>query len=410
MTVEELLAAIQAILDEAMTAAPEGAEGDPELTEAQVRSIEDLERRLAVRRQSDTTLQRARALAQPDRAGQLPVGAGHNATRKSRETLERAFDHYVRTGQVNQDIVQLRAQGEGVGSEGGFLVPEGFRDKLVDRTKAFGGLSNVCEEMTTTDGRSIPWPTSDDTANTGEIVAEGGTFSSGADLVFGTNDLGAYKYMAGGGASTPLRVPVELAQDVAYDLEGFISRKLGERIGRIRAVHTVRGSGVNEPLGIVTGRTGVEGAAAGTLPTYADILTWIHSVDPSYRQGGKCRWSFNDNSLKMIKSMTDSHGDPLWKKSTDGMGDSVEQGSLEGYPITIDQAFADRTAASDTINWGVFGDLTEGYVVRNVREVVLIVNPWTRASNGQVEYSAWARGDSTQQNTSAYIAMTGFVS
>ncbi len=409
MTVEELLAAIQAIIDEATAAAP--ADAEPVMTEDQLSRMETLETSLATARRSRTALERARTYAQPDRAGQLPVGAGHRtAAGKAKDTLERAFDHYVRTGQVNADITQLRAQGEGVGSEGGFLVPDGFRDKLVDRTKSFGGLAQVTEELTTSDGRSIPWPTSDDTANSGEIVAEGGTFSSGADLVFGTNDLGAYKYMAGGGASTPLRVPVELAQDVAYDLEGFISRKLGERIGRIRAVHTVRGTGVNEPLGIVTGRTGVEGAAAGAAPTYADILTWIHSVDPSYRQGGQCRWAFNDNSLKMIKGMVDSHGDPLWKRATDGMGDAVENGMLEGFPITIDQAFADRTAASETINWGVFGDLREGYVVRNVREVVLIVNPWTRASNGQVEYSAWARGDSTQQNTSAYIAMTGFVS
>lgn len=407
MTIEELIEAIQALIAEAAGAAPEGAE--PVMTEDQLSRMETLETQLATARKSRAAIERARSYATPDRAGQLPVGAGvpRTAAGKVKDTIERAFDHYMRTGQKNADLEQLRAQGEGVGSEGGFLVPEGFRDKLVDRTKAFGGVAGVAEELNTSDGRSIPWPTSDDTANSGEIVAEGGTFSSGADLVFGSNDLGAYKYMAGGGSSLPLRVPVELAQDAAYDLEGFIARKLGERIGRIRAVHHVRGTGVNEPLGLVTGRTPVEGAAAGVAPTYADILTWIHSVDPSYREGGNCRWMFNDNSLKMVKSMVDSHGDPLWRRSTDGMGDGIPNGALEGYPITIDQAFADRTAASDTVIWGVFGDIREGYVVRNVREVVLIVNPWTRASNGQIEYSAWSRGDSTQQNTSSYICMTG---
>ncbi len=410
MTVEQIAEAIQAIIDAAVAAMPEGAQGDPELSADQVRSIERLERRLAARRTSDTVLQRARQYAQPDRAGQIPIGAGvpRKANGKPEDTIERAFDHFMRTGKVNQDIAQLRAQSEGVGSQGGFLVPDTFRDRMVDRMKQFGGIEAVAEEVTTSTGAPLSWPTSDDTANLGEIVSEGGTFSTGADLVFGTADLGAYRYAAGGGASTPLRVPVELAQDAAYDLEGFITRKLGERIGRIRAVHHVRGTGVKEPLGITTGLTGVEGAAAGTTPTYADILTWIHSVDPAYRADG-CRWAFNDQSLRMIKSMVDSHGDPLWRRSTDGMGDGTENGYLEGYPITIDQAFPDRDADNDAVNWGVFGNIKEGYVVRKVREVVLVVNPWTRANNGEIEYSAWSRSDATQQNTAAYVALTGFV-
>ena len=38
---------------------------------------------------------------------------------------------------------QLRnAQGEGAGSTGGFLVPPGFRQKLVDRLKAYGGVAS----------------------------------------------------------------------------------------------------------------------------------------------------------------------------------------------------------------------------------------------------------------------------
>src|SRR3546814_15198662 len=92
----------------------------------------------------------------------------------------------------------------------------------------------------------MEWPTVDDTGNVGEIVAEGGTFASGADIVFGTASLGAYKYMAGGGSNAPLRVSFELAQDAAFDVEGLVSRKLGERIGRLQSTHLGTGPGRSE--------------------------------------------------------------------------------------------------------------------------------------------------------------------
>src|SRR5207244_3767820 len=134
------------------------------------------------------------------------------------------------------------AQSEGVASEGGFLVPDEFRTKLVERLKAFGGLANVVDEITTESGNNIEWPTlGDDTGNLGEIVEEGGTFSGGADLVFGQASLGAYSYMAGGAAGQPLRISRELVQDSAIDIVGLVSRKLGERAARIQAVHLVTG-------------------------------------------------------------------------------------------------------------------------------------------------------------------------
>lgn len=393
MTVEELLAALKAIIDEA------GAEP---MTNEQMDRYEELEGQLK-------TAQRAEGVQKRQAAYETPVRsdvAVHVGASPKDDTLERAFDHYLRTGKENADLVELRAQGEANGTEGGYLVPDGFRDKLVDRMKAFGGVANVVETVTTSTGNPLPWPTVDDTANSGEIVAEGGTFSSGADLVFGTASLGAYKYMAGGGSALPLRVSVELLQDAAFDVQGLVSNKLGERIARIQSVHWVTGTGTAEPQGLTDGLTGIEIAADGSGVTYDDLVNFIHSVDPAYRETG-CRWAFNDTMLATIKKIKDSHGDPIWRPDTADMGTDLGGGTLMGYPVTIDQAFPTMTAASNTINWGVFGNLSEGYVIRRVKDVQIIVNPWTRAANGQVEYTAWSRADGVQQNTNAYVALTG---
>jgi HK97 family phage major capsid protein len=246
----------------------------------------------------------------------------------------------------------------------------------------------------------------DDTANEGEIVDEGGTFTSGADLTFGTANLSAYSYMAGGGSSLPLRLSLELIQDAAFDVQGLVSRKLGQRLARIQAKHLITGNGAGQPKGLIQGLTGVEIAADTAGITYADLVTFIHSVDPAYRASG-CRWAFNDNTLKLVRLMEDAAGDPLWRPDSADMATGLGGGTLMGFPVTIDQGFPDVDVDANDVNWGVFGNLSEGYVIRRVRDIALIVNPWTRASYRQIEYSAWARMDATQQNTNAYVALTG---
>lgn len=402
MTIEEIRAAMEAILS-AIDAEESG--GDP-VPQEELDRYEELEVQLA-------TAQRKAAIRSKEQAFSMPVlpkGLGHVSATKEDDTLDRAFNSYLRTGVVNQDLAELRAQSEASGGEGGYLVPDKFRQKLVDRMVAFGGIAAVADSFTTGDGNPVNYPTVDDTGNVGEIVAEGGTFSSGADITFGQRQLGAYRYMAGGGSSVPLRVSVELLQDNAYDVEGIVTRKLGQRIGRIQAQHLVRGTGVNEPEGLVTGLTGIEPADDTAGITYSDLLTFIHSVDPAYREMGNCRWAFNDQSLKTIRDIKDSNGDPIWRPDTANMATNAEGGSsgtLLGYPVTIDQGFVDIDIDDNTDNWGVFGDIREGFVIRRVRDVVIIVNPWTRASNGQVEYTAWARMDAAQQDRNAYVALTG---
>jgi HK97 family phage major capsid protein len=150
--------------------------------------------------------------------------------------------------------------------------------------KAFGGLAAVVDEITTDTGNNLPWLTEgDDTSNRAEQVDEGGTFTGGADLSYGKASLGAYSYMAGGAGGNPLRLSRELVQDSAFDIVGRVSNKLGERGARLRAQLLVSGTGVNQPQGIVTGRTGVQTAANNAL-TYADLLGYVHALDPGVPQ------------------------------------------------------------------------------------------------------------------------------
>ena len=223
--------------------------------------------------------------------------------------------------------------------------------------------------------------------------------------MFGQVTLGAFRFASSGTGNNPLKVPVELLQDSAFPIQDLVSRKLGERLARLFGGYLgSTGTGSGQPLGLVHGLTGVQ-CAAQTGITYDDLVGYIHSVDRAYRANG--RWVFNDNSLKTIRLLKDGDGNLIFKPAQADFSTALGEGVLLGYPVTIDNAMPDIDAADETVNWGAFGDIREGYIVRNVADVTVLVNPYTSGSAGQVEYSAWMRADATQQNTSAYKALAG---
>jgi HK97 family phage major capsid protein len=387
-TIEEITSAMTALVDGA---------ANRSLTDDEVTQYGDMEQELQnVKRDNDIRTRNAAYNTVRTPAG-VPSKGGN-----APDTYAAAFNNSIRTGKANADLITA-AQSEGIPSEGGYLVPDLFRQKLVKKMKAFGGIGSVAERYTTGNGNPTEWPTIDDTGNVGEIVQEGNTFSGGADLVFGSNALSSYSYVAGGGAGTPLRVSLELLQDSSFDIEALLSRLLGTRIARIQAQHLATGTGVNQPLGLMTGLTPVQNAA-NTGIKYGDLVAAIHSVDPAYRSNA--RWVMNDLTLAQIELLTDSVGNPIYRGRDANMALGLNESTLLGYPITIDQALSTVVNNSPTVQWGAFGDIRQGYVVRDVKDVQLLVNPYARMAYRQVEFTAWARMDATQQDTNAYVTLS----
>lgn len=389
---DQILAALQAIIDEA---------GDSPLSEDQAQRYEELEGQLQAVERDLQIRSRQRAYRTPAPGQRVETAGGGDADDAE---LRAAFDSYLRTGQAPAELAELRAQST-TDAAGGYTIPTEFRQKITERMKAFGGVGEAVETITTSAGNPLEWPTVDDTANAGEVVAEAAEPANQADVVFGQVTLGAYKYMAAGANDAPIRVSVELLQDSAFDIAGFLARIMGRRIARAQAVHLVDGSGSGQPKGLVNGKTGIE-PAAGTGITYADLVTYVHSVDPDYRDGAS--WAFNDQSLAYLRKLEDDNGRPLWSPAGDGLAGSMPGGTLLGYPVVIDQAFDDiLLTAGAGQNWGAFGNLQLGYIRRQVQDVTVIVDPYSRAHFGQVQYTAWARMDGKPQDPNAYVALAG---
>ena len=389
MTVEEILAALQAIIEGAKT--EDGA--DRPLTDEEAARYEELEGQLVMIRRGKEIRSRHQAYLTPVR------NDIHVNTAEREDPEERAFEQYLRTGNPPAELAQFRAQSEGTNSAGGYLVPRGFRAKLIERMKAYGGIAENAETLTTSEGNTMDYPTIDDTANVGEIVAEGGTFAAGADLVFGTRSLTAYKYMAGGAGNLPLKVSWELLQDAAFDVASFVARALGTRIARLQAVHWATGTGTGQPQGIVTPIT-----TSGTIGTlaYADLLATVNFLDPAYWSGAK--WLMNQATWASIQGLVDTTGRPLVNGQNDSIGGTIGGQSLLGFPVVIDQAMPSKATGAKFL---AFGDIREAYVIRRVKDVTLVTLNELYAANGQTGFMAWARADGAVQNPNAIVVRTG---
>jgi len=237
---------------------------------------------------------------------------------------------------------------------GGALVPEGFVPRLERAMLAFGGMLQVAEVIRTDGGGDLPWPTANDTGNTGRRVAESGPIAtSGKDPSFAQQVLHAYKY-----TSDAVLVPYELLEDSAFDLAGVLADMLGERLGRILNTECTTGTGDAQPYGIIEASTLGVTAASATAIDPDELIQLIHSVDPAYRMNA--RFMLHDSVILYLRQLKDGEGRYLWQS---GLQAGVPD-TLLGYPITVNQDMASSVAASaKTVVFGQLG----AYKIREVR-------------------------------------------
>jgi HK97 family phage major capsid protein len=277
--------------------------------------------------------------------------------------------------------VEARALSAVTGAAGALTIPEGFVRSLEINMLAFGGVRQVAEQIRTTEGADLPWPTADDTSNTGEQLGESAAVTvSGADPTFGAIILKAYKFSSKG-----VKIPSELLEDTAFDMAGVLGGMLGERLGRITNTKFTTGTGAATPKGIVEASTAGNTTASATAITADELMDLVHQVDPAYRTQAP-GFMMHDSVLLVIRKLKDGNGDYLWQS---GLQDGVPD-RLLSYPLTINQDMTSAvTAGLKTI---LFGALNK-YKIRTVREIRLFRLEELYRANDQDGFMAFARED-----------------
>ena len=312
-----------------------------------------------------------------------------------------AFGQYVRGGMSGLDneqrqllmsnMSEVRAQATSPGSAGGYFIPTETLQRITETMKAYGGILSLANVLNTTSGNPLNWPSNDDTANVGAILAENSQITE-QDVTLGQKSLGAFTY-----TSKLVRVSLQLLQDSAFNIDTWLPQKLGERIGRAVAAHLATGVGTTQPEGLFTnataGKTGTTGQTTSII--YDDLIDLIHSVDPAYRQSPNTRFVMSDSALKMVRKLKDGNNLPLWQPSTQmGVPDT-----LLGYGVTVDNGVPVPAANAKSIG---FGDINAAYVVRQVAGGQLMRLEERYADYLQVGFFGFMRLDAKPDDPSAF--------
>jgi len=387
----------------------EGRDLSAEETEKYDRAEQDLDNLEAQIARAEKHHARAAAYDAVDRTGVVPPARvsdedSDDGNPVNSERYEKAFRAFLRGGTADLDREdknilragwvdgkELRnAQGVATGAAGGYTVPAAFRQKIVETMKAIGAVRAVAEVITTDTGANLPWPTVDDTANVGAILAEN-TQVTEQDVTFGQASLDAYVY-----TSKLVRVSLQLLNDSAFDLDAWLARTLATRIARIQNQHFTTGTGTAQPDGLVTsGTVGKQGTTGQTTTViYDDLIDVIDAIDPAY-QGGELAWMMSQAARKVIRKLKDSQNRPLWEPSVQaGVPDS-----LLGYRLVLNNDMPAPAASAQSI---AFGDFREGYVIRDVNDFTLLRLEERYADYLQVGFLGFQRSDGTAQNTASY--------
>jgi HK97 family phage major capsid protein len=327
-------------------------------------------------------------------------GAGSNAGKSAED---RAFTNYLRTGEVAPGMREVRAvsNSEGTqpgqvagtgGTAGGYMVAQGFWENLQVALKAYGGTAADFRQIETPTGAVMPWPTIDPTTVVGTLLSEGTQLSAdGGSYTFGQGVLNAWTYTTSGA----ILVSRQLVNDSEFDVDSFLTERMGEQIGRAIAAAAISGTGSSQPLGIVTalnakGSAGTVGSAITatggtlTLATAASVKTFaaptgatelvgnvlgpasclamVSAVDPAYYSGAK--WYMNNQQALNQHGVIDSQGRPLLNFDSGFQDGAV--GTMLGFPVVVDNNIANLTAS--TASGPIFGNLQHAMVQRKVRD------------------------------------------
>lgn len=324
-------------------------------------------------RQKTLDLELSRPVNSPIR-NQPSAAATDNKTGRASSEYKSAFWRAMRT--KNHFDVQNALQ-VGTDSEGGYLVPDEFERNLIEALEEENIFRQLANVITTSSGdRKIPIVASKGTAS---WVDEEGPIPE-SDDAFSQITIGAYKL------ATMIKVSEELLNDNVFNLERYIAKEFGRRMGAKEEEAFLTGDGSGKPTGILNATGGAQvgvTAAAATAITFDEIIDLYHSLKSPYRKNAV--WLMNDATIKAVRKLKDGNGQYLWQ----GGIKVGEPDKILNREVRLSTFMPTIASTKKVIAFGDFGHYwladRQGRVFQRLNELY--------AANGQVGFRATQRVD-----------------
>lgn len=313
---------------------------------------------------------------------------------------KRALDIWMRKSdrQMSRDEAELirNTMSTTTGSEGGYTVQTEVASSMIEALKSYGAMRRVAGQITTSMGNDLSYPTTDGTAEVGEIVAQNVAVSA-ADPTFGTRALNVYKF-----SSKVIAVPMELLQDSLVDVQGLVQARMRTRIGRIQNQMFTTGTGSSQPTGLTVaasvGKTGTTGQT--TTIIYDDLVDLADSLDIAYTDEATTApvWMTSQTLRKTLRKIKDTAGRPIWTPSYDAGIAGGRADQIMGYDLVINNDMPTPAANAKSLAFGQLGQ----YLVRDAMQVTLYrFDDSAYIKLGQIGFLAFARAGGNFMDLSA---------
>ncbi|MBE7725872.1 MAG: phage major capsid protein [Enterocloster citroniae] len=257
---------------------------------------------------------------------------------------------------------------EGVDADGGYLVPEEYDSRLIQKLEDGNIMRTLGHVITTSGEHKINIAATKPAA---AWIEEGGALTFG-DATFDQILLDAHKL------HVAIKVTEELLYDNAFGLENYIIDEFGKALANAEEDAFLNGSGVGQPLGLFAETGGGTVAKTVTDLTADDILSLIYALKRPYRK--EAAFIVNDQTIAKIRTFKDNNGAYMWQPSLQ----QGEPDKLLGYDVHTSQF-----APVDAIAFGDYSYYNIGD--RGTRSFKQLTELF--AGNGMIGYVAKERVD-----------------
>ena len=309
------------------------------------------------------------------------IGEGPGAKSAAPSLEHKAFTSFLRRGPEQMDAHERKALTVGNDTAGGYLASPQMTTELLRLLTLLSPFRQNARVVNLNKG-SIVYPrrlTGPTAVWVGEIEAR-----TPSNMTFGQAEYFAQEL------ATYVDTSNVLLEDADLDVASLLSTEFAEAFAVAENAAFLLGDGIKKPRGVLTysaGTTGwgdVEQVPTGdaTKITADSLIAIYHALKSPYRQSAT--WMMNPATLAQIRAMKDSNGAYLMLPQLTAQGIDT----LLGRPIVEFQEMPDVAAGSLPV---AFGSLRDAYLVADRRQLSVLRDPFTQATNGITRFHASLR-------------------
>lgn len=346
-TVKELRSFLDRATEEEKTRGEQSAETKNAIDSIDKR-IDELEVSLK-RRISEYDARHTGAAGIEDAQSALQLKAFMNMMRKGDERLSA------------EDMKELKALSVDSGPDGGFLIPDNIQQGIIEILRETGATRELANVETISQGDSLTLNVEDGDYDAG-WVSERGTRSATTTGTTLKQTIFAHEMYA-----AP-RATQQVLDDTSYDLEGWIQRKVADKLTRVENAAFVTGNGVGKPFGWAdSNRVTTVNSGHATQITADGLIDLVYDLPEFY--AANASFQLRRASVKRIRKFKDGQGNYLWSAGFD-----KTPATILGYAYRENIDVAAEGASALVAG---FADWNRFYTILDRKGITTLRDPYT---------------------------------